>query len=42
MFKVGDIFWLQLNKERLQVHGKNIKELQYGPFEVLEKVGDNS
>ena len=42
MFKVGDIFWLQLNKERLQVHGKKIKVLQYGPFEVLEKVGDNS
>jgi hypothetical protein len=39
---VGDIVWLQLNKERLQGPGKKIKALQYGPFEVLEKVGDNA
>jgi hypothetical protein len=32
---------LQLNKERLQGLGKNIKALWCGPFEVLENVGDN-
>jgi hypothetical protein len=32
--------WLQLNKERLHGTGKKIKDLQYVPFEVLEKVGD--
>jgi hypothetical protein len=31
-----------MNKERLQSLGKNIKSLQYGSFELLEKVGDNS
>jgi hypothetical protein len=41
-FKVGDRVWLHLNKERLQGHGKKINDLQYGPFEVLKKVGDNS
>jgi hypothetical protein len=39
---VGDRVWLHLNKERLQGPGKKIKALWYGPFEVLEKVGDNS
>ena len=40
-FKVGDRVWLQLNKERLW-GGKEIKDLRYGLFEVLEKVKDNS
>eukprot|EP00253_Pinus_taeda_P023991 PITA_23991 len=40
-FKVGDIVWLQLNKEKLQGLGKKIKDLGYAPFEILEKVGDN-
>jgi len=41
-FKVGDKVWLQLNKERLQGLSKKIKALWYGPFEILEKVGDNT
>ena len=41
-FKVGDKVWLQLNKERLQGSGKKIKALRYGPFEIMEKVGDNA
>jgi hypothetical protein len=41
-FKVGDRVWLYLNKESLQGLGKKIKALWYGPFEVLEKVGDNA
>ena len=31
-----------MNKKRLQGLGKKIKALRYGPFEILEKVGDNS
>ena len=42
LFKVGDRVWLQLNKERLQGPGKKINALRYGPFEILENVGDNS
>ena len=41
-FKVGDRVWLQLNKERLHGPAKKIKALRYGPFEILEKAGDNS
>ena len=41
-FRVGDRVWLQLNKERLQGPGKKIKDLRYGPFDVLEKVGNNA
>jgi hypothetical protein len=39
---VGDRVWLQLNEEIVQDLGKNIKDLQYDPFEVLDKVGDNT
>jgi hypothetical protein len=41
-FRVGDRVWLHLNKERIHSPGKNIKALQYGRLEVLEKVGDNA
>ena len=41
-FKTGDRVWLQLNNERLQGPSKKINALSYGPFEILEKVGDNS
>jgi hypothetical protein len=34
-FKVGDRFWLQLNKERLNGLGKNNKALWYGPFQIM-------
>ncbi len=37
----GRKVWLQLNMERLQGPDKKIKALRYGPFEILEKVGDN-
>jgi hypothetical protein len=39
---VGDRVWLKLNMETLKGPGKKIKALRYEPFEVLEKVGDNS
>jgi hypothetical protein len=39
---VGDIVWLQLNKEILQGICKKIKDVWYGPFEVLENMGDNT
>jgi hypothetical protein len=41
-FKVGDMVWLQLNKERLKGPSKKIKALGYGPFEALEKDIDNA
>jgi hypothetical protein len=41
-FKVGDKVWLQLSKEILQDPSKKIKDIWYGCFEVLDKVGDNA
>jgi hypothetical protein len=39
---VGYIVWLQLNGYKIHGLEKNIKDLLYGPLEVLEKVGDDS
>ena len=39
---MGDRVWLQLNNVYGPGTGKKIKALRYGPFEVLEKVGDNA
>jgi hypothetical protein len=41
-FNVGDKSWLHLSKERLQGLEKKIKDLWYGHFLVLEKVGHNA
>jgi len=40
--QVGDEFWFQINKERLQGEGKNLKPIRYGPFIILEKIGNNT
>lgn len=42
LFKVGDRVWLHLNKKRLKGPCNKIKALQYGHFEIMEKVRDNS
>ena len=41
-FQVGDEFWLYISKERLQGEGKNLKSICYGPFKILEKIGNNA
>ncbi|KAL6134086.1 hypothetical protein ACLB2K_066319 [Fragaria x ananassa] len=41
-FGVGDLVWLKLSKERLKGEGKKIKPLRYGPFRILEQIGDNA
>ena len=41
-FQVGDEFWLYISKERLQGEGKNLKPIRYGPFKILEKIGNNA
>jgi len=40
--QVWDNVWYHLNKEWLQGYGKKISSLRYGPFKILEKVGNNS
>lgn len=41
-FSVGDMVWLKLSKERLKGEGRKLKPLRYGPFRILEKIGDNA
>jgi hypothetical protein len=40
-FQVGDQVWLYISKEHLKGEGKNIKPIRYGPFKILENIGDN-
>ena len=34
--------WLKLSKERLKGEGNKLKPLRYGPFRILEQMGDNA
>eukprot|EP00253_Pinus_taeda_P005183 PITA_05183 len=40
-FQVGDQVRLYINKDRMQGEGKKLKPIRYGPFRILEKVGEN-
>jgi len=40
-FEVGDQVWLYINKDRMQGEGKKLKPIRYGPFKILEKIGEN-
>ena len=40
-FQVGDQVCLYIRKEILQGEGKKIKPIKYGPFKILEKIGNN-
>jgi len=33
---------LYISKERLQGEGKNLKPIRYGPFKILDKIGENA
>jgi hypothetical protein len=39
---VGYIVWLELNGYKIHGLDKNIKDLSYGPSEVLKKEGNDS
>ena len=41
-FQVGDEVWLYISKERLKGEGKKLKPIRYGPFKILEKIGNNA
>lgn len=41
-FQVCDQVWLYINKERLQGEGKKLKPIIYGPFKILDKIGENA
>ena len=41
-FQVGDKVWLYISKERLKGEGKKLKAIQYGPFKIIDKIGNNA
>jgi hypothetical protein len=41
-FQVEDEVCLYISKERLEGEGKKFKPLRYGPFKLLEKIGNNT
>lgn len=41
-FQVGDRVWLYLPKERYKEKERKIKPLRYGPYLIIEYLGDNS
>ena len=41
IFQVGDQIWMYFSKEIMQCEGKKLKPIRYGPFRILEKIGEN-
>jgi len=41
-FQVGDQVWLYISKDKMQGEGKKPKPIKYGPFKILEKIGENA
>ena len=41
-FQVSDQVWLYISKDRKQGEGKKLKPVRYGPFKILEKIGENA
>jgi hypothetical protein len=40
-FQICDQVWLHISKDRLQGEGRKLKPIRYGPFTILDKVGNN-
>jgi hypothetical protein len=41
-FQVGDEVWIYISKERLKGEGKKLKSIRYGPFKIIDKIGNNA
>ena len=41
-FQVGDQVWLYISNDTMQGEGKKLKPIRYGPFKILEKIGENA
>ena len=41
-FQAGDQVWLYISKDMMQSEGKKLKPIRYGPFRILEKIGENA
>jgi hypothetical protein len=41
-FSTADLVWLKISKDRLKGEGRKLKPLRYGPFRIIEQIGDNA
>ena len=41
-FQLGNQVWLYINKDIMQGEGKKLKPIRYGPFKILDKIGENA
>ena len=41
-FQIGDQVWIHISKYSLQREGIKLKPIRYGPFTILDKVGNNA
>lgn len=41
-FQVGNKVWFHISKDRMKGEGKKLRPIQYGPFTILEKIGNNA
>ena len=41
-FQVRDKVWFHINKDRMKGEGKKLWPIRYGPFTILEKIGNNA
>ena len=41
-FHIGDRVWIHINKDRFQGEGRKLRPIRYGPFTILDQVGNNS
>ena len=41
-FQIGDQVWFYISKDRMQGEGKNLKPIRYGPFKILESIGEDA
>jgi hypothetical protein len=41
-FQFGDEIWLYISKEILKGEGEKLKPIRYGPFKIIDKIGNNA
>ena len=41
-FQIDDRVWIHICKDQIQGEGRKLKPIRYGPFKILDQVGNNA
>ena len=41
-FQIGDWVWLHISKDWIEGESRKLKPIRYGPFTILDQVGNNA